>query len=214
MSKSKLLCWSDRIYFHLKLFYLHQWKYAVFTSWLPGYYGDCPKKNSYLFDSIVGLKYLTTKISWIVDVVVAQFIPACTEEWQMGEVPAKSGSRVLNFSILSPELWVGMMSSFLSVESMLKLFPAKGEGQWNPLKFSCKRHLTFTRGLQWADCPLKWREAFQSAVNKQQSTKGLKLWQYKLHALIPLVLIKPFSKPVDIWHLNQLSQVVHQFFFS
>lgn len=115
------------IYFHLELFYLNQQKYAICTSWLPGYYGDCPKKKQLLFSFNNGLKYLKTKISQIVDVIVAQFIPAYSEERQIRERLAKCGSRLLlNSSVLAPEVWVGMLSSFLSVESMLKLFPAKG----------------------------------------------------------------------------------------
>jgi len=85
-----------------------------------GYYGDCPKKNSYLFDSTMGIKYLKSTISQTV-VIVAQFIPTCSGEQQIGEGLAKSGSRLLNSSILAPELWVGMMSSFLSVESMFSM---------------------------------------------------------------------------------------------
>lgn len=109
------------IYFHLKLFYLNQRKCAICTSWLPGYYRDCPKKNSYLFDSAMGLKYLKTEISQIVGCYRCPIYSTCSEKWQIGEGLAKSGSRFLNSSILAPELWVGMMSSFLSAQNVFSL---------------------------------------------------------------------------------------------
>lgn len=157
------------------MLYLSEQKYGICIGSLLGHCRDCSMKNSYFFGSAVWLKYLKTEIDQL---QWPNLYPTVKDLQNL-----HAGYNLLsNSSILASELWAGMMSRFLSDES---LFSEPKYFLWrSTVMESSEVDMKVTSDLtSWASVGCyKSRGASQCAVNKQR-IKGLCLCQYKLYAL-------------------------------